>query len=1050
MRLVVLDYGLVKRSGLFDERYYLRVNPDCRRADSDPLLHYLRHGAREGRNPSASFNTRFYQSVYPDVAASGMNPLVHYIRIGRKEGRQTLPEGGLPAGNLPPAASPVVAASSPIAWAQSDRTHPTPQNTPPSGSAPAAQPSSGIVFAVENLLPATLEVGLGTCLLVRGWCFAPGHQIKTLQLQAGGKSFPVHNLHTYRDDVLSAYIHQYPQDAREMLHSGFWGILSFAPLTSPQPARIELVASLEDGTRLSQSLHTLQLLPPGEPPLPVELPLDPAQPRLAICMATYNPPLELFKLQLDSLRRQTFSNWICIINDDHSRPELFAQLQAEIGADRRFFVYRNDERLGHYHNFEAALHKVPAGMDFIAFADQDDDWYPAKLAKTLAAFKSDSDLLAYCDMDVLSPSGEKLSNTYWFNRRNNFTDLQTLLYANTVTGAASVFRASLLPAILPFPHKLDDIYHDHWVACIALSAGNIQYVSETLYAYQQHGANAYGIQPKIQPYTLFPEFKQYLKLLGNPSALNEAVKASLESLEASYNSYLLQRILLAKTLLLRLEHLTARKRGVIQGLASAERSASGLFADAVTYLLQRGASLGYELLAYRSLVGHRLRNRLFKLFSSRRIRHLHYAAGRQMAQITAAPNPADGKFVARPGGEDGLVRLLKQMIAPLQYNVSTAEPPRVNLLMATVDFNYIFGGYLAMFNLAKKIGQMGNRVRIVIVEPCAYKPKEWRVKIQEYPGLEDLFDYVETSYNYDRSHPLEVNPQDIFIATSCWTAHIASQIAGSLNGRKFIFFAQEYEPIFFPMGSSHALAEQSYCLPQFTIFSTELLRQYFRQHSIGIYRDGTESGDASSLVINNAIHAFDVSLQDIAGRRKKRFLFYARPEAHAARNLYELGLVGLESAVQQGLFSSDWEFYGIGTIGNNRLIPLSREAHLTLLPKVSLKEYLELIPTFDLGMSLMLSPHPSLVPLEMAAAGMPTITNTYANKTALELSRISPNLIGIEPTVEGIVGGLAAGLKRVGDYPGRVAGAHIHWPTSWSQVFDPSFEAALRRMMREC
>ena len=50
----------IKKSGLFDEKYYLLHNPDVRVADTDPLRHYINFGWREGRNPSAQFDTKFY------------------------------------------------------------------------------------------------------------------------------------------------------------------------------------------------------------------------------------------------------------------------------------------------------------------------------------------------------------------------------------------------------------------------------------------------------------------------------------------------------------------------------------------------------------------------------------------------------------------------------------------------------------------------------------------------------------------------------------------------------------------------------------------------------------------------------------------------------------------------------------------------------------------------------------------------------------------------------------------------------------------------------
>jgi hypothetical protein len=81
------EKDLVKRSGLFDETWYLTQNPDVRAGGYDPVEHYLEHGAREGRNPGPGFDTRYYLRTNPDVAAAGLNPLVHYILDGVLEGR---------------------------------------------------------------------------------------------------------------------------------------------------------------------------------------------------------------------------------------------------------------------------------------------------------------------------------------------------------------------------------------------------------------------------------------------------------------------------------------------------------------------------------------------------------------------------------------------------------------------------------------------------------------------------------------------------------------------------------------------------------------------------------------------------------------------------------------------------------------------------------------------------------------------------------------------------------------------------------------------------
>jgi hypothetical protein len=75
----------------FSTLYYLAHAPDVAEQGINPLLHYLGDGAREGRNPSPTFDTRYYLATYTDVAEAGANPLEHYLTDGRAEGRRCLP-----------------------------------------------------------------------------------------------------------------------------------------------------------------------------------------------------------------------------------------------------------------------------------------------------------------------------------------------------------------------------------------------------------------------------------------------------------------------------------------------------------------------------------------------------------------------------------------------------------------------------------------------------------------------------------------------------------------------------------------------------------------------------------------------------------------------------------------------------------------------------------------------------------------------------------------------------------------------------------------------
>jgi hypothetical protein len=79
----------LEESGLFDAAWYVSTYPDVAESGIDPAEHYLRHGAKEGRNPGPRFNTQNYLRRYPDVAKAvpPINPLLHYVLHGKKEGR---------------------------------------------------------------------------------------------------------------------------------------------------------------------------------------------------------------------------------------------------------------------------------------------------------------------------------------------------------------------------------------------------------------------------------------------------------------------------------------------------------------------------------------------------------------------------------------------------------------------------------------------------------------------------------------------------------------------------------------------------------------------------------------------------------------------------------------------------------------------------------------------------------------------------------------------------------------------------------------------------
>ncbi len=75
----------------FDSDYYSDEYPDISGDGSELILHFVRQGWYEGRNPNAFFDTVSYLLENEDVASSGINPFFHYLTYGRAEGRKITP-----------------------------------------------------------------------------------------------------------------------------------------------------------------------------------------------------------------------------------------------------------------------------------------------------------------------------------------------------------------------------------------------------------------------------------------------------------------------------------------------------------------------------------------------------------------------------------------------------------------------------------------------------------------------------------------------------------------------------------------------------------------------------------------------------------------------------------------------------------------------------------------------------------------------------------------------------------------------------------------------
>jgi glycosyltransferase involved in cell wall biosynthesis len=856
---------------------------------------------------------------------------------------------------------------------------------------------------LECELPRELSVGAGTALFLCGWCFCAQQRLRSLRFLVGGEPQPVMAFGMPRLDPFQAFEHP------NSYSSGFWGMVRIGPEHTGSELVLGLRAELESGGEVEAEL--------GRVPLarePEASPNGAPGPQVAICMATYNPPLDLFGPQIESIRAQAHSDWVCMISDDCSTPARYEAMLAMIGDDPRFVVSRAPGRLGFYRNFERALELAPRGCEVIAMADQDDAWHADKLTSLIAAL-GDAQLV-YSDARVVARDGRVLSDTWWSTRRNNHQDLLSLLVANAVTGAASLFRRELLDYALPFPPAQFAHFHDHWIGLTALALGEIAFVERPLYDYVQHDQASLGHAGANRMTSLADRLRH-----------QRSGRERVRMWRLHYFVDACRLLQFATILELRCwPRMEPAKRRTLARFLSADRSLLALaelgFRGARELLGGTPETLGAEWMLFLALGWRRLLALSARERPQRRLR------------LDALPPPS---LVLQPGrvGLPAAVSRIADKIAPLQLAPSDDAPTRVNILIPTIDLAHFFGGYIAKFNLAGRLLERGKRVRIVTVDPVGPLPGDWRRTLEAYSGLERLFDSVEVVFGRE-SAGIECNRGDQFIASTWWTAHIAHSAVQTLGGERFGYLIQEYEPFTFPMGTYAALARESYGFPHYAVFSSELLRDYFRRNGIGVYAVGTAGGDRDSIAFENALTHVPPPAVETLDRRTRRLLFYARPEPHASRNMFELGVLALSRACADGAFEGDWALHGIGGVGGGRRVPLGGSFGLELLPRADQDGYARMLSDHDLGLALMYTPHPSLVPLEMASAGMLTVTNSCENKTPEALAEISSNLICAEPSIEALTAALHEAVAGISHLKRRVAGAEVRWSRDWRSSFD--------------
>ena len=392
-----------------------------------------------------------------------------------------------------------------------------------------------------------------------------------------------------------------------------------------------------------------------------------------------------------------------------------------------------------------------------------------------------------------------------------------------------------------------------------------------------------------------------------------------------------------------------------------------------------------------------------------------------------------------------------QLLAPAEpLNLETRDDlsrqPRLNVLIPGLAMHCMSGGPNTALNLTYRMAAQGVPVRYIATGiPPDPDPAPLWDHISRLSGIADRLPHVEIVSGHDRSQPLVIGRDDVFFATAWWTAQMVKGALPAMRHKRFIYLIQDFEPGLHAYSTRYAMALESYDLDYFAIVNHPLLFDYLVANGVGRFRDPAMREHA--VVLDPAIDRSRFFYQQRPAGRTRTLLFYARPQS-AERNLFELGIAALHVAASRGVFDgAEWEFLGIGD--PFAPIALDGKREIRPLPWMGYDEYAARMRSADILLSLMLSPHPSYPPLEMAATGGITVTNTFGCKTAERLAQISPNILAAEPTLEALVDALAAAVARCEDVAGGRQNAALKAPANWDESMAAVLPFAMQAW-REC
>ena len=576
-------------------------------------------------------------------------------------------------------------------------------------------------------------------------------------------------------------------------------------------------------------------------------------------MATYDPPLGPARAASSSRSApRRHANWVCVISDDCSQPDALRRDRGCVGDDPRFVLSRSPRRLGFYRNFERALALAPARRATTSrWPTRTTPGTPTS-SRRCSAELGDAQLV-YSDARIVDRDGAR-ARRHLLGAAAQQPPRPALAAGGELghrrglaVPARPARRRAAVPAgpVRPLPRPLAR-------RSSRSSLGDIAFVDRPLYDYVQHGDATLGHAAANRDAGA-----------ARPARPRcAATRASACGCGGCTTSSTSARLLQFATVLcaaLRRRAWRRDKRRALERFLRADRSlpalarGCGRAARASCWAGGR-ETLGAEwMLAYALRLAARCWSRDAPRERPRRLLRLDALPPTRLDPRPAPPRPA-----SRPA------RAIAEKIAPLRARRARrraragqpADPddrPRALLRGLHRASSTSRGGWPSA----------GCGCGSSPSTPCRRCRATGGSDVEAYSGLDGLFDQVEVAFGREaqrhRGQPRRPLRRDHLVDR----AHRA-HAARALDGERFLYLIQEYEPFTFPMGTYAALARRVLPLPARRAVLDRAAARLLPPPRARRLRGRRRGGRRASASFENAITAVDAARRPPSSRRARR------------------------------------------------------------------------------------------------------------------------------------------------------------------------------------